>query len=344
MTPDELKEAVCEALECWTENTALKIVSGVTGGIVIDEDGNVTVGGGDSDVGLPEDDPGTQIDETEAGRYGAMVEIASKLELLLDKADAYFGVPSGAVTPVTSLADTTAALISYFPCDPVLMTTAVDNYYTWRLAGATQIVFNGGTSLPLYMYCNGYDYNALARYIIDQSGYVPSKQQIVLKFWEALADSFFSHYFAEGAKKPTSGYLDAPCVPIEIQTLLNLVFGVQRATTIVKAGHRMKFRWTGYALDADGDIQDTFWYRTAAGVNSWQPPTFTHSAGANLPSQIQVPYRSSHVYEYTIDLANLAGNPILITLNKHANMNAVGLTYPVPFDVTIEDLGLAISQ
>jgi hypothetical protein len=117
-----------------------------------------------------------------------------------------------------------------------------------------------------------------------------------------------------------------------------MVFAVARSTTPMKALHRMLFKGKGYALDVDGDIQDWFWYRTAAGVNTFTTPTFVHGAGANLPSQNQVVYNAAHLYEWTVDLSNL-NNFMTITLNKHANMNATGLTYPVAFELTIEDLG-----
>jgi hypothetical protein len=57
-----------------------------------------------------------------------------------------------------------------------------------------------------------------------------------------------------------------------------------------------------------------------------------------LPSQTEVPYKANHEYSYTIDLGALNA-AMIITLNKHASMNAAGLTYPVPFEITLTDLG-----
>lgn len=322
---------------------ALQVATGQYANINLstDADGTVSLPSGDnSDAGLPEDDPETDFDETEAARYGAMIEIAAKLELVIDKLDTFYGNTNG--TPTTPEADATALMIQYFICDATLMETGVIAYYAYRMTQG-KMFFDVNATFIQYLYCNGYQNDALNRWLQDVSTFTFAKQQVFAKLWESLGDEFFSNYFSIGAEKPSNAYLDAPCVPIAPQTLENLLFAVARTTTPFKASHRMKFRISGYALDVDGDIQDAFWYRTAAGVVTRSNWTFVHSAGSNQPSDNQVVYNSAHVYEYTIDLGALNGI-MTITPVKNAGMNAAGLTYPVPFEVEIIDLGLAISQ
>ena len=112
-----------------------------------------------------------------------------------------------------------------------------------------------------------------------------------------------------------------------------------RNSTIVKRQHRMLFTAEGYAQDTDGDIQDAFWYRSAAGVLTYAPMTLNHSASNILPSQTEVPYRADHKYTWTSDTITIDNASISVTINRNAGMNLTGLTYPVPFKVTIKDLG-----
>ena len=336
-----LSEDISSGIYKAFNDLAKQIVSGRTTNIAVDTDGNVsTPTTGSSDAGLPVDDPLTEFDETEAARYGAMAEIAAKLELVLDKIDAFYGTVENA--PITLEADAKTLMKQYFICDQVLMDTAITNYYAYRVA-SQELIFNTSAAFTQYLYCNGYQNDALNRWLQDVSGYVFAKQQIIAAFWESLGDEFFSFYFAIGAAKPSNVYLDAACVPIADQSITNVLFAVARATTPFKASHRMKFKITGYALDVDGDLQDAFWYRTAAGVNTRTNWSFTHGAPNNLPSDNQIVYNAAHVYEYTIDLSALNA-AMVITANKNAGMNSAGLTYPTPFTIEITDLGLSVSQ
>jgi len=339
MTPEEYYDANKRSIyDAWND-IAKQVVSGRTTNIVVDADGGVSDPVTSDPVTLPEDDPLTPIDETESSRFGAVSEIAAKLEAFLDMVDASYGATNGA--PVDFLATCQEKIAAYWPVDRVAMDTAISDYYAYR-ASQPRIIFDRGTAFPLYLYCNGYNDNVLGRWLIDVSTYAFPKQVVVLNLWKALADTFFSEFYAIGAVKPSSQYLDAACVPIAYQEFTNMVFAVARTTTPFKASHRMKFRVSGYALDVDGDIQDGMWYRTAAGVLTRSNWNFVHSAGSNLPSDNQVVYNSAHVYEYTIDLGAL-NQVMVVTPNKNAGMSAVGLTYPTPFKVEITDLGLAVS-
>lgn len=335
-TQAEIKQAIIDA----AEQLAAQMLAGETENMVNSFEISKDTGEKTFIQSGLADDPETSFDEFAGSKYGAVSEIAAKLELLLDMIDSYYGTTNGA--PATLEGTTQVNIKTYFPTIPALMDAAITDYYAYR-ATQNRLLWDRGTVFPQYLYCNGYSINALGRWLVDISGFSVTKQQIVFNLWDALADTFFSDYYAVGQEKPTNGYLDAACVPIPDQTLEAMTFGNARVTTPFKASHRMKFRITGYALDVDGDTQDAFWFRTAAGVLTRTNWTFTHSAGNNQPSDNQVPYNDAHIYEYTVDLGAL--NAVMtITANKNAGMNATGLTYPTPFAVEISDLGLAVSQ
>lgn len=329
-------EEICEGVICALEKSASRFLSGVAGniegGVIIGTDGTITVGGTDA----PADDPATEWDETEAAIMGAAINISKAIEVFLDKLDNYYGATNG--TPVTPAATTKVNLAIYFPVDETLLDAAVTEYYAYR-ATEPRFLFDTSETQQNVMYCQGINRTGWNKWLIDYSGFNNYKLATVAGLTNSLSDKFWEDYASAGLKLPSTQYLDAPCVPIKSQTLEGFTFDVQRATTIVKANHRMRIKLEGYATDADGDIQDWLWFRTIAGVNTWTPATFVHSAGNNLPSQTEVPYNSSHIYEYTIDLQNLAGQPMLIDVNKNASFNAVGMTQNAPFKITLTDLG-----
>lgn len=332
-TKEDVRDGMYEAMN----RLAAQVVSGRYTNILVGDDGTVSnpQDEGDTPAPLPEDDPTTPYDDTLAAQMGGTIAVTRALELLYDKLDTYYGGVSG--TPATPEADTFVFIKEYFPCDENAMSTAISAYYAYRM---TQPVIGYSVSAVQqnFMFCKGGGESSWKRWLGDLSGYALAKFNVVTLLSNALAPEFWSGYFAEGASKPSTQYFDASCVPVATQTLLNLLFGVARNTTPLKALHRMDISVKGYATDTDGDIQDFFWFRTAAGVNTRQNPSFVHSAGANMPSDNQVVYNTAHEYRYTIDLGNL-NNFAVVTMNKHANLNAVGLVQNVPFEMTLIDLG-----
>jgi len=147
-----------------------------------------------------------------------------------------------------------------------------------------------------------------------------------------------------GAAKPNSAYVDASCVPMAYQEYLNVPYGSIRnlLPTIAKNGHRLRIQVSGYYQDPDGDIQDAFWYRTAAGVLTRSNFAFTHAAFGDMPTDNQVVYSSGHSYEYTIDLEN-ATSSWSVQFNRNANMNVASTSPTSGFTIKIWDVGLAVS-
>lgn len=337
-TKDDIRDGMYEAMN----RLAAQIVSGRYTNIVVGEDGTVSdpTTGGTSDAELPEDDPTSPIDETESARYGGDIEVAEKLETFISQVDTFYGPVNG--TPVTSATDTKNMIGLLYPVDVPLMSDAIDAYFAYRATNA-RLLWAADATTAQYFYCNGFDKNAIARYFFTL-GYTTQKYQIITNLVFALSELFFSHYYGIGIAKPSNQYLDAACVPMAYQEYLNVPYASTRnlSPVIAKAGHRLLIQVSGYYNDPDGDLQDAFWYRTAAGVLTRSNFTFSHGAGSNMPSDNQVVYNNSHVYEYTIDLFNGASS-WSVTFNKNANM-AVGSTSPTSgFTIKITDLGLAVS-
>jgi len=335
--PIDTKEAIRDGIYEAFNRLAAQVVSGGYTGFSVDEDGNVVVGGAaGNDAELPEDDPNTDIDETEAYRYGGILEIVSKLELLLDRLDTYYGGTNG--SPATLLGTAQQRIKAYFQCDDAAMDTAVSDYYSFRASNGV-LAFNRTTAFPLYLYCNGYDMAGINRWLVDKSGLTEVRQYLIADLWAALSEEFFTYYFAIGSKVQSNAYLDADCIPVAFQEFLNVPFGSNRQTTNMKPYHRLKIKISGFSTDTDGDIQDAFWYvNGTTGVRTRQNPTFQHFV-TNLvqPSDNQIFYNVGHVYEFTIDLGSATNSPLVITMNKNGGMS--GSASNPNFEIEVTDLG-----
>jgi len=271
------------------------------------------------------------------------LSIAKALEGVWDKIDALFGVPSGAVTPVTPLADAQTIMKQLYICDIVLMDTAVDNYYTWRLSGVTQIAFNQTAAFPQHLYCNGWSYESLAAWVINSSGWVFSKQQIALKFWESLGDKFFTDFYEKGAKLPSTTYAEASCYPSPIEVMQIVLVGTNyNSQTSWKPNHRLLMTVENYWTDNLGNVLDYWWY-DASGVtlpvNRISVVNMQLGTGITKPTVNQVPFSSGHKYQFTIDTPTASGS-------LQVNVSGSGMTAPITPSVagvgiklTIQDLG-----
>lgn len=338
VTKQELIDGICEGMQCYTENIAKRIISGVTSGIVIDENGDVVVGGATEDGTLPEDDPGTPYSETKGGKYGAAVSVAKGIEGLLDVLDVLYGNTNG--TPLTALADAQTRVKMLYPTDASQMDTAIATYYTWRGTN-NRILFDTTAVFPQTLYCKGVNEFGVQRFMAESSGYVGDKLQIISDLITGLSQQFFDEYYAAGAIVPSTAYLEAPCEPSPPETLLLTTIGVAYNTqTTWKARHRLKIKVSGYFVDsaAQQNTRDFWWNITPAGVltfqngGAWQQG----SSAPTKPTSNQVPYRTDHTYTFTAD-TNSSGFFQL-------SVPTAGLTAPYSsptggVTVFIEDLG-----
>lgn len=333
------KEDIRDALIEWSEELAKRVASGEIVPFSIDDEGNVTVGTGtDTDAGLPEDDPATVINETLAAKYGGMFALGTKIEEVLDKLDSLYGVDA---TPDNSEQDAQAAMSLLYPTDEAAMDVAVTAYYSWRATPNSQIAFNGGTDFFQSLYCNGYDLSSINRFMVNVRTFSISKARQIDRILAALAPEFWTTFIAQGQQAPSSDYQDAPCTLIAPQEFLLVPLNSARSFTACKVNHRVQMTFKGYVTDEDGDIQDAFWYRTAAGVLTRISPSFTGgSTTIGLPTDAEVPYNSAHVYQYTAELGGVTSNGVLIiAINENA-----GIGTPVyqteKFTIQLKDFGL----
>lgn len=343
MTMEDYRDGIVAAAEI----IGLRIGSGEIIPFSVDSEGNVDTSGstggtgGTDNSGLPVDNPATVIDERESARYGGDIEVAEKLETFIAQVDTLYGPVNG--TPVNSATDAKNLLGFLYPVEIDLMSAAIDTYYAWRATNG-RLLWSADAVTAQYFYCNGFSKNAIARYFFTL-GFTTQKFQVITGLIFALSDLFFSSYYEVGTAKPSNAYLDAACVPMPFQSFEDIPYGSTRTLlpTVAKGGHRLKIKVSGHYVDPDGDIQDAFWYRTAAGVLTRSNFTFSHAAGANMPSDNQVVYNSAHVYEYTIDLATGSSSWSVI-FNRNSNMNVASTSPTGGFDIAITDLGLAVSQ
>lgn len=338
-TKDDIRDGMYEAMN----RLAAQIVSGRYTDIAIDEDGNVTQPSEEGGAaGLPEDDPTTPLDETAMAIYGGCQGVASGLNLFFDKLDAYYGITNG--SPATALATAQFAIKAYFPNDGAAMDTAIATYYTYR-GSNNRILFDNTIAFIRYLYCSSPDEVGFNRWLIDLSGYDATKQGIVHDLAIGLSQEFWDSYYASGAKTPSGAYADATCVPVPPFSLINMVFGTGYLSPQMKAFHRFQCHIEGYYVDnIDGDIQDTLYYVTAAGVITYYPAgiTITYGTGVTLPTTSQVPYRTDHKYDFTLDLPSLDAGFLTWRHNRHANMNAGSLTPTNGFQMNWVDVGLPV--
>lgn len=317
---------------------ALQIASGQYANVNIstDEDGVVTLPSGDgSDIELPDDDPTTPIDETDAAHYGGVFALGTKLEEVVDRADLMYGPLNGTPANAEALAQQNMKL--YFPCDAALMDAAITSYYAYR-ATNSQLAFNGGTDFFQWLFCNGYDINSINRFLISVRTFSTAKTLQISGLLAALLPEFWTDNFERGTQSPSTQYLDAACVKTPSQEILVMPLNTNRQFFGLKANHRILLTFKGHVTDSDGDLQDSFWFRTAAGVLTRSNPTFGYGAGVAQPTDNQVPYNSAHIYQFTMELPN-SSTTMTININENAGIGTP-IYQPEQFTIQFEDFGL----
>lgn len=337
-TKDDIRDGIYEAMN----RLALQVATGQYAniGLSTDEDGTVTPTPDDPTSDLPEDDPLTPIDETQASNYGGTISLSKAIELLYDKLDTYYGAVNG--TPATPEATAKTLIKAFFPCDGLMMDTAIASYYTYRTSNG-QLAFNTTQAMQLYLYCHGSNERGWGQWLSDQSGYAIAKFTVMNDLSVSLSDEFWTSYYQQGTNKPSTVYLEAGCVPSPTEIMNMPVLGTAYTSqTAWKANHRLLFTVENYFTDStDSDILDFWWY-DAAGVtlpvNRIASVNMQLGAGITKPTVNQVPFAANHKYQFTIDTVNGAGQ-VQITVPATGITTAVASVAGVGFKVTIQDLG-----
>lgn len=313
MTAEEFKMALYEVFNM----VARQIVSGRYTNITVDDEGNVSDPSEGIELEDPiEDDPETEaIDESLASIMGGAISVCRALDKFLDKCDSLYGAVNG--SPATSEASAQAIIKAYYPNDGAIMDTAITNYYAYRATNG-QMNFSTTDAINRFMYCRGYDERAFNQWLIDSSGYTEQKRTIVAGLVTGLSDEFWTYYFAIGAKVPSSDYIAASCTKVKTEEFtLDMSTGNAPnyiTSEIWKGGHRFLVEVSGTYTDSDlpdiiGDAM--YFHNTSTGVKTFSSLNFT---SITLPTQAQVPFEPSHVYQFTVEKAQgVPDNPNTIT-------------------------------
>jgi hypothetical protein len=316
VTQAEMTAAIHDGMYSAINDVAKQIVSGVTSGIVVDEDGNVTVGGagGSGDEsGLPEDDPASPLNEFVAAKAGASIAVRKGINNLLGLLDTLYGVDA---TADTSEADAAYIISAQFKMDLTALESAITEYWTDRAASKIQLTTIDTLILDSALFCKGTSKQTINTVIVNTTSVSLEARQNATSFVNALSEDQLSIWYELGTEVPSTAYVQYSCVPIDTE---EFIFDFSTANDLTvnlagiwKANHRYLIEASGTFTDSDNPniVKDFLWSRnTATGVSTFEGFTLNVS-GTDSPTSATVPYESSHTYAFTIDkdAANNGGN------------------------------------
>jgi hypothetical protein len=334
-TKQDIKEALIE----WTKDTALKIVSGATGGIVIDEDGNVTIGGEDGAAGLPEDDPATDVDETAAARSGGASAVRIGINSIWSNLNSWYGLS----VPEASVVERLTLL---YELNAVETAEFVAYYYAQR-AASQQYVSSFASTLDGYLYCKGNNKQVLAEWIFEV-GVIATIAMASLMV-EALTQGQMDNWFSQGMEVPSTDYQAYSCVPIDPEQWVLDAAYLQTSTyktgaSIGKNNHRILIEVSGKVNHpSDGSYQDFFYHVAANGTKSYVGiatgfGSLQFSDNLSNPPQSKVPWKASGVYAVTMETTSAQAYRFRRVIS--AANQAAGTT---GFTIKLTDLGEVIN-
>jgi hypothetical protein len=308
VTKAELIEGICEGMQCYTENIAKRIISGVTGGITIDDDGNVTIGGGGAvEPELPEDDPATPVDESQAAKSGGAGGVRLGYNAIWTNMNAWSSAGLSAT-------DTKARLKVLYQVNEAETDIFVDQYYADK-AGSLPLPTAWATTLDSYMFCKGATVSNVARFVFEQV--LANVQAISLKLVNAVSQAQINAWFEQGSEIPSTDYVSYSCVPIDPETFVlddaYLSTGVYKAgASIGKLKHRIRIDVSGKINHpTNGGYQDFFYFVASNGTKTFLGlsggfGTIQFNAPFGNPPQTKVPWESSGVYSITMETTSAA--------------------------------------
>lgn len=330
------QEDIAKGLYQAAQWMALQLATGTYANINIstDADGVVTPAI-EAGADIPEDDPDTEINETESAIMGGCISLSKAIQQVYDKIDSLYGATNG--TPITPEADAQTYMKAFFLNDAGEMDSAVSLYYIYR-ASNPRFLYVANASLQQFFYCHGHDESAWGQALVNE-GYAIGKFNAMWGLTIALAPEFWTNAFNQGTSKPSTTYLEAGCVPSPQEIMLLDTFAVNvTSQTSWKPNHRLRFTVTGVLTDVNGHKRDFWFYDGAAAAPAFVPASMSMQLGTGItkPTINQVPFSATGSYIFTIDTPASSGPLVL-------NMATGGtITIPMtggPISVTIDDLG-----
>lgn len=339
-TVDDIKNGICEGLECSFERLAARYLSGVATGFTVGEDGTVSTGGGEDTVELPVDDPATEIDETQAARSGGMFSIAKGVNAIIALTNTYFGADATAdMTP----AEAVTLIGLQYKIDEALMLAALTDMWAIKGASLGVIASLAEATVAGSLYCKGLSYQSINRVVLATGGLATASKVATADIVNAITMEQLGDWYESGTLLPTTTYKEFSCVPSPTEIMFMPVLGTNYITqTVWKNNHRLLITVENYFTDSLGNVTDFWWY-DAVGVtapaNRIASVNIQLGTGITKPTVNQVPFASGHKYQFTMDTPAAAGD-------MRITVPSTGMTAPltpsvagVGFKVTIEDLG-----
>lgn len=335
VTPEEFYDANKRAIYDAINDVAKQIVSGRTTNISVGADGTVsdpTITEPTED--LPENNPSTPYDESAMGKSGGASGVRSGINQIWANLGAWY-------TASVPVANAQYRLKLIYILDDAGCDALVDAYYADRAAMAPYVA-SFATTLDGYLYCKGATKEIIAEWIYEV--HTTNQQAQAAYIINALTDEQIAAWFNRGLDSPSTDYLAYSCVPIPDYSFTLTTYGTAFSDThLLKKYHRYLVSVTGYFLDPDGDIQDAFWHKQV-GQNEVYDPTpdlniQISNAVKRYPTVFEVPYNSSHAYQWTIEMGPNDANPQW-TINRDTGTMAAGSTSPTGgLTFTVHDLG-----
>jgi hypothetical protein len=335
VTPEEYEEASYNAMYRAVNDVAKQIVSGRIVNFSVGDDGTVSdpSEGADS-VELPEDDPASQIDETESARAGGAIQVRRGINQLLTDMNTLYGVDA---TPDTTLSDAEFIISSKYKVDLTALNVVMTEYWADRAAAKVQLTTIDTFNLDSALYCKGISKQTINSLIITITAVSIEARQNAVGLVNALTDAQISDWYERGTGVPSTTYLDFSCVKANPETIIITAIGVNFTTlTQWKTNHRLKMTITGRFVDPANIKRDFWYYITAANVvsNVIASTNISVGAGVTKPSTTQVPYNVTGSYVFTIETAFTSAMVLRVDAGGVINAPLTGT-----ITVLIEDLG-----
>lgn len=338
MSPEELTQAICDGLVCAAPRIGLMLASGKSTGADFDEDGNIIPpSSGTDDEDLPEDDPATPaIDENMAARAGGAIAVRIGLNDVWARLNTLY---TNGVTEPNAQSQIGAL---YLWNDVAQSDAIVTAYYTARNTAQPFVPSTGfAVTIDPYLYCKGITGQNILEWILEvQTANLQGMSSLINGLSQEQRDIWFNR----GIEIPSTDYKGYSCTPIADETG-QLDFSLSNAPQFItagvwKPGHRFLITVTDTFTDSDNAnvVYDGMWeHNTSTGAKQFNPLSFSSGGGVPLPLQANVPFESSHSYQFTVDKSPTSAAAVCTIQGNNGSAglpNTVGIV-----TVTVKDLG-----
>jgi hypothetical protein len=328
VTQAEITEAVVDAAEIISSRFLSGVAGNVEGGITINPDGSIVVGGAG-------DNPATEIDEAAAAKAGGVINIRLGFNQIWSFLNTWYLASVSAEESQTRLKNLYKWL-SDDDCD-----TFVSFYYIARDAAAV-VPGSWASTLDPYLFCRGLNKQVLNLWIYNIL--TGTQQEHSLNLVYAIAQEQIDDWYNSGLDTLSTDYQAYSCTPIKSYEFTLQIGVTLNDPNIWKKNHRYEVIAQGHMVDsADGDIQDAWYRKTTSGLPVFSNGDFNIQIGGAVkidPLSFEVPYDgTNHKYIHTVDMGSSDASPQW-TWSRNAGMAAGTTTSPSSgLLVKIRDLG-----